>query len=51
MCYLRHAEPHARNRISLAGLDQNLFCFGTPYISTVIPLHKFQMYVLQTHKI
>ena len=32
MCYLRHAERHARDRTSLAGLEQNLLFFGPPYI-------------------
>ena len=32
MCFLRHAEHHARNRTSLAGLEQDLLFFGPPYI-------------------
>ena len=34
MCCLRHAEHPARNRTSLAGLEQNLLFFGPPYIKT-----------------
>ena len=33
MCCLRHPEHHARNRTSLAGLEQDLLFFGPPYIS------------------
>ena len=32
MCCLRHPEHHARNRTSLAGLEQDLLFFGPPYI-------------------
>ena len=32
MCFLRHAEHHARNRTSLAGVEQDLLFFGPPYI-------------------
>ena len=32
MCCLKHPEHHARNRTSLAGLEQDLLFFGPPYI-------------------
>ena len=32
MCCLRHAEQPAKNRTSLAGLEQNLLFFDPPYI-------------------
>ena len=32
MCCLRHPEHHARNRTSLAGLEQDLLFFGPPYM-------------------
>ena len=35
MCFLRHAERHARNRTSLAGLEQDLLFFGPPHIMTL----------------
>ena len=34
MCFLRHAEHHARNRTSLAGLEQDLLFFGPPHIKS-----------------
>ena len=34
MCCLRHAEHPARNRTSLAGLEQNLLFFGPPHIKS-----------------
>ena len=33
MSYLKHAEHHATNSTSLAGLDQNLLFFGPPHIT------------------
>ena len=33
MCFLRHAELYARNRTSLAGLEQDLLFFGPPHIT------------------
>ena len=33
MCFLRPAEHPARNRTSLAGLEQDLLFFGPPHIN------------------
>ena len=38
MCFLRHAEHHARNRTSLAGLEQDLLFFGPPHTSSLGPI-------------
>ena len=35
MCCLRHREHYARNRTSLAGLEQDLLFFGPPYIRSL----------------
>ena len=40
MCFLRHAEHHARNRTSLAGLEQDLLFFGPPHTLEITPGQK-----------
>ena len=37
---MRHAEHPARNRTSLAGLEQNLLFFGPPHITFILFLFK-----------
>ena len=45
MCFFRHAEHHARNRTSLAGLEKDLLFFGPPYNNMIDRRYSMRAFV------